>query len=186
MKISQKLVATALALTACVASAGNVAPLGLELGVATLESVQKSIGVKTALSRAGTNRYTRGPMLAAHGDGINVKDLSDVIFIFDTGGILRAVVMYFPNGEGTRGGRVATFRKAMNALAAQYTLVEKRMPTVGDSYARFKQGNAIIELEAPRYEFDMTLRYMTIELQDAFNNQTSMETQPAKTQSGPG
>ncbi|HJV80046.1 hypothetical protein [Noviherbaspirillum sp.] len=179
MKISVKLAAAVLALAAHTAWAGNLALFGLELGVATLDNVQKEIGAKTRLVPAGTNRYTRGPMLSGPGKGIDVEGLSEIVFIFDTARKLNAVVMYFPNGEGSRDGRIGTFRKAMNGLAARYTLVEKRIASGGDAYARFKHGNAVIELDAPRYDFDMTLRYITGDLQDAFIRQTG-STPPAK------
>jgi hypothetical protein len=167
------LAAACLLLTAHAAWAGNLAPLGLELGVATLEKVQKEIGVKTRLVNTGTNRYTRGPMLSGPGEGIDIQGLSEVIFIFDPNNKLNAVVMYFPNGEGTRNGKNGVFQKTMNALAGKYALVEKRIPAVGDAYARFKHGNAVIELDAPRYDFDMTLRYITRDLREEFMKQTT-------------
>ncbi len=162
-----------LMLTAHATWAGNLAPLGLELGVATLETVQKEIGVKTRLVSMGTNRYTRGPVLSGSGKGIDIKDLTEVVFVFDTDKKLNAVVMYFPNGEGTREGKNRAFQKNMKALAGKYTLVEKRIPAIGDAYARFKHGNAVIELDAPRYDFDMTLRYITNDLREEFVKQTT-------------
>ena len=59
------------------------------------------------------------------------------------------------------------------ALAAKYKQVEKSQPFVGDARATFRQGDSVVELDAPHLSFTMTLRYMTQALQKTFKQQST-------------
>ncbi len=67
------------------------------------------------------------------------------------------------------------FKKTLATLSGKYKLVEKRAPFVGDSYAKFRQGDSIVGLDAPHLSFNMSLRYLTNELQASFNRQAEAE-----------
>lgn len=153
--------------------AGNAAPLGLEIGVATLAQVQKEVGSISKLADGGINLYSGGKMLTGSGKGLGVDGLNEISFIFDQGDLLAAVVMKLPKAEGMNDLKNGFYKKTVNALAAKYKLIERREPFVGDAYAMFSQGNSIIELEAPHMGFGMVLRYITKDLRARYNKQSS-------------
>ncbi len=155
------------------AFAGNAAPLGLEIGVATLAQVQKEVGSKSKLMDGGINKYSGGKMLAGSGSGLGVDGLSEITFIFDQKDVLAAVVMKLPKGEGMNDMQNGLFKKTATALAAKYKQVERKEPFVGDASALFTQGSSVIELDAPHMGFNMELRYMTQDLRSRFNKQSS-------------
>jgi len=155
--------------------ASNAAPLGLEIGVATLAQVQKEIGAKSSVSESGINKFTGGKMLRGSGSGLGIEGLSDIIFIFDQNGLLAGVLMTLPKTEGMGDLENGFFKKTAKALAAKYKQVEKREPFVGDAYARYSQGTSIVELDAPHMGFNMNLRYLTQDLMARFNKQSADE-----------
>lgn len=148
--------------------AANALPLGLEIGVATYAQVKKEAGSQTRLAEAGTNRYSGGRMLKGNGAGLEVEGLSEIVFIFDSTDRLAGVLMTLPKQDGMGDLRNGGFQKTLKALSGKYKLVDKRVPFVGDAFARLKQGDSVIELEAPHLSFTMELRYMTTALQKAF------------------
>ncbi|WP_152555797.1 hypothetical protein [Ferriphaselus sp. R-1] len=157
------------------AFAGNAAPLGLELGVVSYAQVKQQLGSKTVLSAAGTNQYSGGRMLQSDGAGLEIEGLSEITFIFDRTDKLAAVLMKMPKGDGMGDLESSNFKRTLNTLAAKYTLDEKRVPFVGDAYAKLHQGDAIIELSAPHMGFGMELRYFTTSFDKAFRQQSSNE-----------
>lgn len=162
-------------LSTSTALAANPAPLGLELGVATLAQARQALGGKTRLTDAGTNAYSGGRMIKGDGTGLEVEGLSEITLIFDKNDKLAAVLMTLPKQEGMSDMQNGMFKKTLATLSAKYKLVEKRVPFVGDSYAKFRQGDSIIELDAPHLSFNMNLRYLTNDLQAAFNRQSEVE-----------
>lgn len=155
--------------------AGNAAPLGLELGVATLAQVQKEVGTKTKLIESGTNKFINGKMLSGSGSGLNIDGLSKITFIFDQNDVLSGVLMTLPKREGMNDLQNGGFKKLTKTLSAKYKQVEKRDPFVGDAYARYTQGNSVVELDAPHMSFDMNLHYVTNDLLAKFNKQSAEE-----------
>lgn len=172
----KKLTAFAIfALLSLPALAANPAPLGLELGVTSLAQAKQTLGGKTRLADAGTNAYSGGKMLKGDGAGLEVEGLSEITLIFDKSDKLAAVLMTLPKQEGMGDLQNGVFKKTLATLSAKYKLVEKRVPFVGDSYAKFRQGNSVIELDAPHLSFNMSLRYLTNDLQAAFNRQSEAD-----------
>jgi hypothetical protein len=88
-------------------------------------------------------------MLKGDGAGLEVEGLSEITLIFDKSDKLAAVLMTLPKQEGMGDMQNGVFRKTLNTLSGKYKLVEKRVPFVGNSYAKFRQGDNIIELDAP-------------------------------------
>lgn len=162
-----------LSFVAAAAHAGNAAPLGMELDVATLGQVRQQLGGKTAFSDAGISKYTNGRMLEGNGGGLDVEGLSRITLIFDANEKLVGVVMSMAKNEGFGDLESRRFKKTLAALSSKYKLVEKRVPYVGDAYGKFTQGNSTVELIAPHMGFDMELRYMTNSLQKAYVQQSS-------------
>lgn len=155
--------------------ASNAAPLGLELGVATYAQVKQQIGVKTSLTDSGINAYTNGKMLESDGEGLDIDGLSDITFIFDPSDKLAGVLMTLPKQDGMSDLNNTRFRKTLATLSRKYKLVKKVVPFVGDSYAEFRQGDSLIELEAPHMSFTMNLIYETRALQQSFTKKSIEE-----------
>jgi hypothetical protein len=153
--------------------AGNAAPLGMEIGVATLDQVKREIGGRTRLADSGTSAYSDGPMLKGNGEGLDVDGLSEITFIFDADKRLAGVVMTLPKG----GMRSEGVQRMVRLLGEKYKLVRKEIPFVGNAYARFKQGNSTILLDAPHMSFSMDVSYLSDALLARLNQRSAEETQ---------
>lgn len=153
--------------------AANAAPLGFEIGVATLPQVQQGLSAKTRLAEMGTNKYTGGKMLSGTGAGLDVDGLKEITFIFDQNNVLAGVTMSLSKGGGMNN---EGFKKLSKALGSKYKQVEKREPFVGDCYARYVQGDSVVILNVPHMGFDMGLSYLTKGLLADFNKQSAQET----------
>jgi hypothetical protein len=173
MKFTRIIFITAFATMARCVLATNAAPLGLELGVATQAQVRQQLNSQTQLEEAGTNQYSGGNMLKGDGEGLGIDGLSEIVFIFDTGDKLAAVLMTLPKGEGFGDLQAGNFTKTAKALGAKYKLVEKIQPFVGNARAIFRQGDSVVELDAPHMSFTMTLRYLTQALEKTFKQQST-------------
>lgn len=153
-------------LLALPAFAANVAPLGLEIGVASLSQVRAKIGAQTRLQDAGSNAYSRGKMLKGGGDGLGIEGLQEITFIFDAQDKLDAVLMRMSKDR---------FKEVYAFLKGKYKVKSERIPFVGDSYARLAQGDSVVELEAPHLSFEMDVRYLSNKLMAAFNQQSAQD-----------
>ncbi|GAB1394618.1 hypothetical protein MASR1M60_27820 [Rhodocyclaceae bacterium] len=152
-------------------AAPNAAPLGVEIGVATLEQVKKDIGGRTRLSDAGTNVYSEGPMFKGDGTGLEIDGLSEILFIFDKANKLAGVVMTLPKG----GMGSENVRKVMGMLGEKYKTVQKNIPHVGNAYGKFKQGASVVEVDAPHMSFTMEVRYLSDAFLASFNQRSQQE-----------
>jgi hypothetical protein len=148
-----------------VAYAANAAPLGLEIGVATLAQVKAKVGAVTSLAEIGTNKFTDGVMLGGGGEGLDVDGLHKITFIFDKKDVLQGVVMTLDKN----------FRPTFEELRKKYTVVSKQIPFVGDSRARFSQGSSFVVLDAPHLSFEMTLSYISGPFDQAFKTRSAAE-----------
>jgi len=172
MKSLFRLVAVLLLSISSSVWAANAAPLGFELGVATLSQVQQGLSAKTRLTDTGTNKYTGGKMLSGTGAGLDVDGLKEITFIFDQNNVLAGVTMSLNKGDGMHN---EGFKKLSKTLASKYKQVEKREPFVGDCYARYVQGDSVVILNVPHMGFDMGLSYLTKGLLADFNKQSVQE-----------
>lgn len=172
MKSLFRLVAVLLLSISSSVWAANAAPLGFELGVATLSQVQQGLSSKTRLAETGTNKYTGGKMLSGTGAGLDVDGLKEITFIFDQNNALAGVTMSLSKGNGMNN---EGFKKLSKTLASKYKQVEKRDPFVGDCYARYVQGDSVVILNVPHMGFDMGLSYLTKGLLADFNKQSVQE-----------
>lgn len=148
--------ALGLLLTGEISAAEPVAPLGFTIGQASRQAVIDGLNGRTKLVPNGTNRYSGGAMLKAPGDNLGIENLQTVQFIFDTKDVLVCTQM-----QMHKGAMDANFEAVYQRLAAKYKVVTKQIPFVGDKYVRFRQGDVVIDLEAPHMSFTMTVTYMT-------------------------
>lgn len=152
-------------------AAPTAAPLGVEIGAATLEQVKRDIGGRTRLSDVGINAYSEGPMLKGDGSGLEIDGLSEILFIFDKANKLAGVVMTLPKG----GMGSENVRKVMGMLGEKYKTLQKNIPHVGNAYGKFKQGASIIEVDAPHMSFTMEVRYLSEAFLASFNQRSQQE-----------
>jgi hypothetical protein len=86
-----------------------------------------------------------------------MKYLQSCRLIFDKDGKLMAVLMTF--SKSGSGQHIPEFNYYYKLLREKYKLVGSRIPFVGDTWAKFVDGNTEIILEAPHLSFTMTLLY---------------------------
>lgn len=146
--------------------------LGVEIGVTTADQLQRSIGSRIALTAQGTNKYSGGPMLGSSGAGYGIDGLNEVTYIFDTQGKLSAVLMEMGKHR---------FDAVYKAVSAKYKVVSQKRPFVGNQYARFEPGDAVIEIDAPHMSFEMGVRYVRNDLMKKFRSQSKAEADAKET-----
>jgi hypothetical protein len=146
--------------------AGNVAPLGLEVGVVDLATVKAKLSGQTRLRDAGTNKWTGGPMLRSDGDGLEVEGLQGILFIFGQDQKLDGVVMTLGKDR---------LKEVLAALRKKYKTVRENIPFVGDTSATYRQGDSLVRVEAPHLSFSMEVLYLSQRLNEAFNKGSSAE-----------
>ncbi|MEW5893698.1 MAG: hypothetical protein AB1697_11195 [Pseudomonadota bacterium] len=164
----------AMSITAHV-KAGNVAPLGLELGVATLDQVKAMVGSQTPLTDKGINAYSDGPMLAGDGRGLNIEGLENILFIFTPSNRLEGVVMTMSKHK---------FDEVLGFMSRKYRVQKRVIPYVGDKYVRFTSGNSIAEINAPHLSFSMEVVYITNTLDKAFKTRSAAAEQQRRQEQG--
>jgi len=134
------------------AFAKNAAPLGLEVGVADLNTVKKQLGDKTSLQQVGVNVIDDGPILKSDGQGLGIDGIQEISFVFDRANKLVAVVMVMGKHR---------LRDVIAALRKKYKVVKENIPFVGDTSAVYAQGDSLVILDAPHLSFSMTVIYGT-------------------------
>jgi len=137
------------------ASPSKVAPLGFEIGVADYNTVKRSLPRQSNPRDHGINKFSDGPMIQTGGEGYGVEGLQNVGYIFDRNNILCGVIMTFSKYR---------FDDVYSHLAEKYRLENRQIPFVGDKFARFRSGKAIVELSAPHLGFEMYANYLTDDL----------------------
>lgn len=153
-----------------------VAPLGFAIGKVTRKEVENGLRGKTSIKNLGINRYSGGTMLTAPGKGLGVEGLRDALFLFNEKDTLTGVIL-----ELDKGGFNSQFDRIYEYLASKYPLVEKRLPSVGNRYARFRKGSVVIELEVRHMSFTMDLTYLTEDLERRYRSMKSRESEQKQT-----
>ncbi len=103
-------------------------------------------------------------MLQGDGSGLGIEGLSEVTFIFDRADKLAGVVMTLPK---------ESFKPTLKALSAKYKLLDSQLPFVGDASAHLKQGDSLVEMNAPHMSFTMEVLYLTNGLKQAFQQKST-------------
>lgn len=144
----------------------EVAPFGVPIGVATLKEVRASLGPKTTLKHAGTNKWSGGPMLSSDGRGLGIDGLQEATFVFNPQEKLVGVLLTLPKHR---------YADITSYLKQKYQLVDEATPFVGDRFATFREGPVTITAAAPHLSFEMTVNYIHSELQTAFDRGSQAE-----------
>jgi len=136
------------------------APLGLEIGKATVQDAK----ARYKLRHAGINKYTSGDMYDVDPKQVDMKYLQSCRLIFDKDGGLMAVVMTFYGND---------FDYYYELLSEKYKPVESYKPFVGDKEAKFVDGDTGILLKDNF--FNMTLLYANRNFIKKVEEQTQQE-----------
>jgi hypothetical protein len=144
------------------ASLADPSPFGLELGKTTVSEAQ----AQYEMTASGINKYSGGPMFDVPTGQIEFDDLLDLTVIFDANDRLVGVMTTLPKGR---------FGTLHQTLAGKYRLVSENIPFVGNSSAKYIDGETEITLSAPHLSFELTMNYLRKELVDAFAEQSAAE-----------
>ena len=141
----------------------NAAPLGVEVGYANFEGVRTKFSPLTKLEDGGINKFTGGPMLISNGEGVGLDGLSKLVFVFDKGNILSAVLMTMPKNP------VDVFEK----LSGKYRVIENRIEKfMNYGGAKLEKGETTVVIEAAHLSFEMSVSYLTKKLAGEFARQS--------------
>ena len=129
--------------------------LGLKMGEASVTDVKN----KYSGSETGVNSWSNGIMYQIDTSNIPLEGLKEALAIFNPDGKLVCINMVLNKSR---------FDEMHKQLRKKYKVVKTQIPFVGDSYAHYKDGKTLIELDAPHLSFDMTLTYMQKTFKDAY------------------
>ncbi len=147
--------------------------LGLKMGEATVGDIKAKYSVR----EKGINGWSNGEMYQISTSDIPIDDLKSALAIFDTNGKLVCVELVM-----SKGGFNSRFDEMHAQLKKKYKVVKTKIPYVGDTYAHYKDGKTVIELDAPHMSFDMTLTYMQQSFKAAFDSGAQQQQQAKKQQ----
>jgi hypothetical protein len=138
------------------------APFGLEIGKTTIKEMQ----AKYSASNIGENKYSGGEMYSIKPSQIEFDGLQEITTVFSKDGQLLAVLTTLPKNK---------FEYLYESMGKKYKLISKEIPFVGNKSAKYVNGNTEISLDAPHLSFEMTMNYISKDLQKAFEAQSATE-----------
>lgn len=144
------------------AAFADPAIFNMELGKTTEAQLKSMYNVQ----HTGTNKYSDGNMYSVPASAINFDGLQKVTTIFDTSGVLIAVLTTLPKSK---------FDYLNQTLGGKYKRVNQNIPFVGNKSATYRDGGTEITLEAPHMSFEMSMNYIRDDLKQAFNQQSEAE-----------
>lgn len=147
-------------------------PLGLEIGKATISDLEQKF---PQASFFDNNLYTNGKMFRLSRSEVALDGLSkDVVFIFNQDESLAGVSMSFDKQK---------FDELNAQLKKKYKKVIKSViPFVGNKLVKYKDGNSVVELNAPHLSFEMELTYLSDDFIKTMNNQLQQQEKAKKQQ----
>ncbi len=136
----------------------------MELGKTTENQLKSLYNIQ----HTGTNKYSNGNMYSVPTSAVNFDGLQKITTIFDTKGVLIAVLTTLPKSK---------FDYLHQMLGGKYKQVNQNIPFVGNKSATYRDGETEITLEAPHMSFAMSMNYIRDDLIRAFNQQSEAEKQ---------
>lgn len=140
--------------TSSISVLADVKSLGMTIGKTALTDVQKQ---SPMLTQAGMNKYSKGPMLKGINPKWNIQGLKKTVLIFDKQNKLAVITMTINKKH---------FKRVLGFLESKYTLVNKKVPFIGNRYALLQHEGVLMEIVSPHMAFDMDVIYST----KAFDN----------------
>ena len=157
-----KLFATILMTLATSAYAGspkNADPFGFELGVASLSDVKSKVGPSN-ITNKGINKYSNGAMIDVNSDYFEIDEVNSVLMIFDASDILAGVIV------NMRKNPVSMHQ----TLSKKYRTVRNTIDSfMNHGSSKLAKGNSLVYIDAPHMSFKMDVRYVTNQLDKAFD-----------------
>ena len=143
------------------------APFGLQIGKATVSTLKS----KYSVQYKGINKYSQGEMYEIEASSLSFDGLESATAVFGASGTLQAVLCTLPKDK---------FQYLYGSLKKKYKLLSSNIPFVGDSSAKFVDGNTEIVLNAPHMSFEMDMNYIDKGLLVKFKQQSSHEVEQKK------
>lgn len=131
--------------------------LGLKMGQTTISELKQMYDVE----HTGTNSWSLGEMYSINKRDIPLEGLEQATAIFDTDGKLVCVNMTIGKYR---------FEEMNSQLKKKYKVTKSVIPFVGDKFVSLKDGNTIIQLDAPHMSFEMSLLYAQKSFMDSFKS----------------
>lgn len=150
-----------------VAAFANPSPFGLQIGKATVSEVK----AKYSTQHKGVNKYSNGDMYDLDVSELSFDGLDSAMVVFDSNGKLQAVLCSLSKDK---------FQYLFGSLKKKYKLVHSNIPFVGDTSAKFMDGNTEITLNAPHMSFQMDMNYVDKNLVKKFKQESANEEQRKK------
>lgn len=98
--------------------------------------------------------YSKGKVYIIPAKELGIQKLDKVTAIFDEHEILSAVHLYIHKTH---------FEYFNDILDKKYKVISEKIPWVGSSHVLYEQDDAVIFLNAPHMNFEMTISYMTVD-----------------------
>ncbi|OOF87942.1 hypothetical protein BKG93_00280 [Rodentibacter ratti] len=141
----------------------------MELGKTTEQEVKEMY----SLEQDGINSYSDGNQYYINTREIDFDGLKSTLVIFDKQGILVGVLSTLSESDPMKHG---TFSHLYKILNNKYKLVKKERPFVGDQFAKFKDGNTEITLNAPHMgNFEIRLDYIRNNLLENYKKRNAKD-----------
>lgn len=134
----------------------------MELGKTTESQLKSMYDVQ----HTGTNKYSNGNMYSVPPSVINFDGLQKVTTIFDSKGVLVAVLTTLPKSK---------FDQLNKALDGKYKRINQDIPFVGNKSATYRNGGTEIFLDAPHMSFEMSMEYIRDDFMRTFKQQSEVE-----------
>lgn len=143
------------------------APFGLEIGKASVADVKAKYSTKYT----GINKYSNGEVYDLDVSELSFEGLESATLIFGDNGKLQAVLCTLPKEK---------FNYLFTTMKSKYKLLNSNIPFVGDTSAKFVNGNTEVTLNAPHMSFQMDMAYIDKTLVKKFKQQSSNDEQKKK------
>lgn len=140
------------------------APFGLEIGTSTISMMKE----KYSSTLVGTNTLTQGDVYDLDPSELGIEGMRTARVTYDKNGKLMAVATTFSKEK---------FQYLFGQMKSKYKLMSSNIPFVGDTSAKFKNGNTEIQLIAPHMSFEMEMNYVNINLLKAAKQKSSNDAQ---------
>lgn len=166
----KKMLFTLLTISSTIIFAANAVPFGQEVGVTKCSATVESLSDRVTFKKNGTNKYTHGDMYLGNANNLGFDGAISILLICSQDDTLEGLQLTLDQG-----GMKGNFNKYNSMLKSKYKPVKVINPYVGDKYAKYKQGNSIITLDAPHMSFEMTITYATNQLIKSYDSTTKTE-----------
>jgi antitoxin component YwqK of YwqJK toxin-antitoxin module len=146
-----------------ISDAETVSFFGFELNRATYSDVKLGFLDKGLIPVSFTEPHPQsgGKVIKTTGEDIELELIKDIYFVFNPNDKLIAIQFILPKNSRTKhsSGFRAGFNFMYDLLKPDYKLVSKRIPFVGNTYAKFKRNNSYILVDAQHLSHDVTVSF---------------------------